>query len=542
MAEDNSFEFTANSQPGNGYRTPPKTSCFAPGTKVVAGDGTLKPIEDVRAGDVVLTSDGPRQVILHSTPPRGDRPLYRFGKGGAAFVASHPFIVGDGAPEGYAAVDPEQLARMLPNLAQFGITSLGAGPTLVRHVRGGQEPYHPPGVELAEGPAPAILHDLVVEIGDDGSSTYFAGDDDVQVLVSSELPRFGTAPLTTWVVVSVLQEAGPAMLEALASTPDEGFTDLLGIGLDSMARTLLPRIGRELQRGDASPPAAPGDDATGPGAALEPKSLAALVEAFASSMQTSGDAYFAEPEPAYNTRLGSLVGAFIETFGPQFQAAIRLGWRTFDTTGREGGMLLGVTVYSVELFDGPADLPASAAQIEVTLVRDTARSQRVVPVLASAPSDRWFYPADAPVYFDAWRPIIEPPAEAAAGSEWRLELRVVPRSGAGGSGRGTGDAVATVTVPWVIDSDFEAVSAPVLAPDGRVVGQAHLDLRSLSPGGLAEDLRRRAAWHPDMERDVAQRLARLASAYLRENFGPALFAFQKSAATPAGRSAQLAAP
>lgn len=53
MPEAASYEFTANSQPGNPYREPPSSSCFTAGTRVVMAGGELKPIEQVAAGDAV---------------------------------------------------------------------------------------------------------------------------------------------------------------------------------------------------------------------------------------------------------------------------------------------------------------------------------------------------------------------------------------------------------------------------------------------------------------------------------------------------------
>src|SRR4029079_13847131 len=126
------FEFTANSQPGNRYRRPPPSSCFAAGTRVVLAGGELRAIEHVQPAACVRTPHARRTVLFRATPPREDRPLVRFTgpAGGFAFAPSHPFVLppsraGTGSGEtgsaAYAAAYPLALAETVPALAQFGI-------------------------------------------------------------------------------------------------------------------------------------------------------------------------------------------------------------------------------------------------------------------------------------------------------------------------------------------------------------------------------------------------------------------------------------
>lgn len=66
-------------------------SCFAAGTKVHMADGSLKNIEEVVVGDVVLTSHGQDTVRELWLPILADRPLIQMKGGGARVSSDHPF-------------------------------------------------------------------------------------------------------------------------------------------------------------------------------------------------------------------------------------------------------------------------------------------------------------------------------------------------------------------------------------------------------------------------------------------------------------------
>jgi hypothetical protein len=504
MAEDNSFEFTANTQPGRGYRQLPSSSCFAPGTRVVMADATLRPIEDVAVGDEVLTPTGPRTVILRPSPLRGDRVLEQFTGTRFAFASSHPFLVArqGTADAAYAAADPAALARSVPTLSQFGIRPLnGRDPaTLLRHTSEGDVPFPAPLLQQVpdRGPdvGPDLLYDLYLDVGADGRSEYYAGDEDVQLLVSSEIPRFAAAPETTAVVLHVLQHAGPEVLGALADVPDGSFDDLLTVGLDSLARTLMPAVGprlREVVRRDAQPLGllfrAEGGEA-----------LAEAVRNFATSLA-------AAPE-GYDRRTGVLVEQFAGRFAPQFEATLAMPWRSFDLAAPDVANILAVTVYSVETFhSGP---PSDKAEVEVALVRGPARSDRRLPVRPGAPADRWYSSVDAPAYFPEWSP---PESDGL----WSLEIGI------------SHDDPWRMTVPLPSDvaHGFQAFQAPLLDRAGRTVGQVQFDVRLLTDEGFAAEMRdKEAGTTPPTEN-----LARLAAEYVVKSFAEAVSTFRFCAAT-----------
>ncbi|GIH02215.1 hypothetical protein Rhe02_02820 [Rhizocola hellebori] len=496
MAEDNSFEFTALTQPGNGYRQVPASSCLAPGTRVVMADRTLKQIQDIEAGESVLTPQGSRSVILRSAPLRGQRTLVQFDGLGFAFAATHPFLVhtaSDPLGATYAAADPQGLARTVPTLSQFGLRGLHQpGPAiLVRHTEQGDVAFPAPSTHDAPTELPELLYDLYLEVGPDGRSEYYAGDEHTQLLVSSEIPRFAVAPQTTAVVLHVLRAAGPTVLETLANVPDESFDDVLGIGLDGLARTMMPTIGRKLT--------------TAAGVAELPhtaEEVACAVRLFADSLNRG-------PGGAPQRRMGMLVEQFTARFGPQFQAVLALPWRTFDLAESDVANILAVTPYSVELFEpGP---PASGATVELVLRHENASFTRLLPVQPSSPADRWYYTVDRPAYFPEWTP-------SADDSLWYLEIAVLPHS----------HRRMRLALPGHIAHGYQAFAAPVLDGD-KVVGQAWLDVRLLTVEAYAAEALGRAAG-PSAD-PIAGRLAHLAARFVRNRFAETVFALQYCTAT-----------
>jgi hypothetical protein len=544
MAEDNAFEFTANSQPGNRYRRPPSGSCLAPGTRVVMADGSLRPIERIGPGDVVATPDGGKPVVLRSAPLRGGRTLERFTGTRIVFAASQPFLVHGGpdpAAATYAAADPAALARSVPTLSQFGISSLRAPvrPVLTRYTPDGGVPYPAPPVTGDPDRQPELLYDLYLEVGADGRSEFYAGDDSVQVLVSSEAPRFEAAPGTAEVVLHVLEHAGPTVLAALADVPDASFEDLLSVGLDSLAATLMPAIGPRLAgpgrpaAGEETaaaqdPPAARDPAARGPAgldAAQAAERLAAAVRGYAAGM--------AQGDPGLGRRMGVLVEQFCARFAPMFQAVLALPWRSFDLAEDDVANLLAVTLYSVELFQ-PGPQPPSRTEVEIALTRGASRYRRVLPAQPGAPADRWYYCVDAPAYFPEWVPpgsralVWRPPGDGAGAADpaedmlWGLEIGLIPDAG----------VRAWLPLPRELAHGYQMFGVPVTDASGADAGQVLCDARLLTTETLAAELRaRRHHQGAGGDRGLAHRLAELASEYISKSFAVAVAQFRFCAAT-----------
>ena len=58
-----------------------KPMCFAAGSRVLMGDGTLRPIETIKVGNMVLGSNGPVSVISMDIQKLGMRKLLQFADG-----------------------------------------------------------------------------------------------------------------------------------------------------------------------------------------------------------------------------------------------------------------------------------------------------------------------------------------------------------------------------------------------------------------------------------------------------------------------------
>lgn len=93
MDEENSFEFTAGSQPGEQYRSVPSSSCFTAQTKVLMADGNVKAIAEVKVGEKVRTPKGMVAVNIVATPPRIGRKLVRINNLDFGFTETHPWRV-----------------------------------------------------------------------------------------------------------------------------------------------------------------------------------------------------------------------------------------------------------------------------------------------------------------------------------------------------------------------------------------------------------------------------------------------------------------
>ncbi len=522
MPEAASFEFTANGQPGTGYRRAPSGSCFTADSLVVMADNSLRPIASVRAGESVAGTSGARTVLLNSRPPRDGRVLHRFGGTAFAFTATHPFIVhADAAGAGYASVDPESLARAVPTLTQFGVRALADGSPLVAHAPGGPaevRAFVPPAVDTIDV-SDEHLHDLIVDPDEEGRSEYFVGDGEVQVLVSSEIPRYAAAPETAAVVLHTLQQTAESLLTALGGVSDEGFADLLSIGLDSSAQTLLPLVA-------AQPPHRVAPMLL----ASEPADLTATVSQFTASLGS---------ESGYDHRAGALVEQFVPRFASQFQAAIRLGWRSFrlaDAPARVES--LAVTVHCVELFGG-ADPSSDAVGRDATGL-DAADTDVVVTLQAGSRSQSFTLAVDPAVstdhsYFTCGQVAYLPvgPGEG----DGQDEAAAGPRTLTIMIGRRSSGAMFPAVAEVVLPPDttgYQVLCRP-LQHDGAVLGQVRLDVRTLDAEGVREEFDRRTAWSPSDEPAAAAHLAAQASALLPEVFAGALLAFRPMAVTEEGQ-------
>jgi hypothetical protein len=100
-------------------------SCFVAGTRIAMADGTLRAIERVEVGDLVLGIEGRiNRVIDVERPLIGDRLLYALNDGDFFVTAEHPFMT----EMGWKAIDPAATAVENPALR---VERLNVGDRLV---------------------------------------------------------------------------------------------------------------------------------------------------------------------------------------------------------------------------------------------------------------------------------------------------------------------------------------------------------------------------------------------------------------------------
>ncbi len=525
LQEGNSYEFTSINQPGSPYRQSPSGSCFAPGAMVVMGDGSLKTIETIRAGEQVMTPAGPRSVLSRVAPTRGERKLHRFQGGGFSFTATHPFCMNESTGAAYASVDADQLAHALPTLSQFGIRCLhgAAAAVLNRFSPSGAQPFSAPAVEVAPEPFPDLLYDLVLDFGEDGISEYYVGDRNNQVLVSTEMPRFLSAPYTAATVVHILQQCSDEILDVLKAVPPEATYDLLTLGLQSVSHALLPAIGKKL----TEPATNLVQGKTIPVGLTSQRALCDEVRRFAEQLQAGN-------EVGRDQGMAALLDVFLSCFGTQLHAVIAKGWRSFDLTDGTRGGILAVTPYAFEVFDGTIAMPPEPTMLRITLARGGEESVQTLAVEDSASRHRCYYTTRDVAYFSNWQAIDDPPEEAVAKPLWELRISVQSPDGLQ-----IAPCLATVKLPWQVRHGFRMFRAPVLDTKSSVCGHVDLDVRTLSTRAEEQERAAHAAWQPAQEVAIAARLSQLGADFIINNFRRSAAALQTKAASPAAYKATL---
>ena len=139
------------------------SSCFIAGTMVTMADGCQRPIDSIRAGELVLGAGGRGNRVLGiETPLLGARRLYAFDGGRAFVTAEHPFLT----DLGWKAIDPAATLRENPGLT---VGRLQPGDTPVRHGAGdGNVPLSR--IDAIAAPASTLLYNLLLE----GDHSYYA--------------------------------------------------------------------------------------------------------------------------------------------------------------------------------------------------------------------------------------------------------------------------------------------------------------------------------------------------------------------------------
>lgn len=511
MNEENSFEFTANSQPGNSYRHAPGGSCFAASTQVVMGDGTLRAIETVQPGDSVLTPEGPRTVAVVSAPLRSGRTLHSVNQEPFLFTGTHPFTSGGPATgPAVVAVDPARVIQTLPGMASRGVAALAPGASLAG--RNGRVVVTAVNDHRPSDPG-ELLYDVVVLPEGSGPVAYFAGSDDIQVAVYPELPVIDDFPLAAGVVLSVLQGIAPALephLDGLNRADAEAWLRLFVARRNSVA---LPAA--------VSAMAGPRLAAVAPGGAGGGFSPAALEEAaglFTDTPASTGPApraTAAAPGAAadgYNWALGALFDELLAFHGHEIASAVEMGWRVFPPALLAGTpSVAAVSVHSLSVAPGIAVAGPTSISVMFSEAPDAAPG--VVSEHRSMPQTPFARTYHSVVYFNL--------ASLDPNGEWKLIFTVT----------GGLTAIATGFLAFPESLSYARGLAVAHAADGTPVGEVRYDIRYLTGDQAAQDRAGLDTWSPAALQQFSDGLGRGWSAFL-------LSALDKDPGARPGQSAE----
>ncbi|WP_396587032.1 hypothetical protein [Bermanella sp. R86510] len=510
MSEDNSFEFTANSQPGTHYRELPSSSCFKPGAKVVMADGSLKNIEQVEVGEQVKTPQGNKPVKVVAQPLRLNRQLYSFPGCNFEFSASHPFVLYDAAKNEQApylaAVDPMGLIDLIPSASSIGVVTIGQGlgqklatynaassieATVINSVNTDPDIGH----------EDDILYDLIIDFGDNGLSEYFVGDEHSQFLVASEIPRFDISPQATEALSLMMQGSMQTVIDELQTVPDVDFTDVINVGLTSMSTSLLNSI------------------LNNPTPQTYQAGLAKLPKDQFHKTLTEMTTIFNTADGGFNRRQSNYYEGLIALFGHQVNSAIKLGWRNIAQLESSQATMLAVSVYSLAL-DGSYTLTTgSPLALQLQINRGTASFTQTLPSFTAQANHQYHQTFDEVMYFNDWRPV-----ENEQQAPWTFMFHIVDLH----TQQRLGCTGAT-NLPNRMEQGLVEQQALIINEQQQVLGQLTYDIRQLNDAIFVAEQADKSAWDEDKQAAFAQQLGKNGGDYLNAHLVNACKLFTQTA-------------
>jgi hypothetical protein len=442
---------------GNGYASslcfwgglsvynPPSDSCFGRGTGVLMADGSVRRVEDVRVGDEVRSTLGPRRVVLVEAPLRAGRTLYRVNGLDVFATAGHPFRTVANTGPARVAVDPWALVDLAPTTAGGGVGPLAPGVALA-------------GADLA-GPREVVVHevtpvpdryaddgervyDLVLESWERGHASCYVGGPALFVAADPETsdPLYDIP--TTLAIVAAMEVAVESCRAHVADPARALSARVAGLSVRDAAGEALRTV--SAPQGRPRLPAIP------------------------------GPAFYMR-DGAWDAHASLLEAHLVRHHARRLRREIATGWRT-PTGVAKAGNHLALCVHEVELVG--AGVPAGAAvQVELRL-HGAGTDERVRTVdLGTAEAPRWHLVADRMVDFG--------PEGLCAGSPFIVgALRV--------DGRVVGQfrvAAGQETVRGGAQEPF------LVAPDGTVIGRVGVEQRRVSAEDLARERELAAGWN-----------------------------------------------
>src|SRR5215472_15981258 len=514
-----SWEFIANSQPGNGFRTPPP-SCFSRDTQVVLADGSLRAINAVRAGEMLATPNGPKPVIHLVESLLAGRDFCRFEGAGFAFTDAHPFVAAPVLPgerSGFFAVDPVGAMLASPGIGALGVVGSERRPRL--YVYGLEGDISFPGISRespsADGAGFADVTftresvcDLVLDVGPDGVSEYFVGDAARQYLVSSEAPRFDDLPEATEAFVGLFENARLAIVTEIERFERIHHHDLLLAGTAGSARLLYAAI-RDVQGADfaEAPPRSRDQARVRAAALLRPVVDGAGYAALRGLTGTDGMAF----------------SILANRFGPPLRLACAMGWRRMEEVPGTLATCLLVDVDTIEL---DASLGISIEEGDALSIR-LSMEEIVLRRMIDYPRGRMARQAGHAFHetacFTDWRP-----SGTDGNRFWTISFFLADRR----SGRDL-QAIASVPLPSKYLGQARFHAAPIFTDAGKRCGHLTFEVRTLTDTAWEVERNARAAWTPARASGFAAALGGAAGRLLGGQFPRYMRAFARGASAEA---------
>lgn len=471
LPNGNCFEFTANGQPGNGFRRAPGGSCFTGSTQVLDGAGQPVALADLVRGDTVLTRQGPRSVAYAARVLRGDRPLHRLDGGGPVFTGAHPFFnarTDTPTPPTLLALEPTALGLAVPTLSENGIGRLGPGSELFGRAPGESGPISPVQVGRVEDVeatgADDYLYDVHLAPGSGDRPEFFVGAGETFYLASPEFPVIEEAGAAAIAVVALMEgllvSGGPS---------DDGWpiwvVDVVhrfgaGVFLEAFksALTSTPSYGPPV-------PSVPLDER-----------VAALYEALAPGT--------AETAAVVSTLFDGTLAAI----GQWLTSTVASGWRTCTLLG---GDVVVLTVFDLALRPGNPVPPDALVRLDVTVRGRRSSAARPMWNRRGRANTDFHHFYDQLVHLDLRAD--DRPRDLAF-SAW-IDGAPVP--------------TLFADCPGAVDDTVHALQTAVLRDaTGTAVGDVRFDTRRMGKDAAAEELAWSGTWTDDVADAYANALGR----------------------------------
>ncbi|XP_078681165.1 uncharacterized protein LOC144916059 [Branchiostoma floridae x Branchiostoma belcheri] len=513
MKEENSFEFTADGQPGRGYRTSGGsgggggggggnifTSCFSQDTKVLMADGTtLLPIRSVEVGQDVFTLQGPRRVAVVSTPRRKGRLLYSINGCSFSFTETHPFVTaaghrGEEEGHGLAAVSPRTLVNLVPTLSRFGITNIEEGTALLSLKN--QEP-HPASVSLLDQhPATAenaddYIYDLILEPTDKGFPHYFVGDGTSLFLVASEVPRIEIAPHLATTVLKALHVAHDSLhgrpIQRNTGEPPSKVPHVFQLLSPALALVHVPtlRQAQEMVQQTQDAPA--------------PFSVADVLKIFVQEKTTPN-------QTSYRRELGEACEQIATHHGEEIDAMVDLGWRKIGKEEKDDSEhVMSVSILDIIFHDVPSHSPGERLAVVVEAKAKETSNHAWCEESDEKTGSTFVRHCRRVFYFQDVDVDDESLVEIHFHVHHLGEKRALPYT-------------ARTLVPGAMEHNYRMFEAILREEDEHEVGLIRFDVRLLSLDAVQEEQKRSKTWSEDDKQayalELGQRYGELLKMYL----------------------------